>query len=112
MNREELTTTSVQLNHVDTSQTNTNANAYAYDSNGDSGNAFGTGTRTTTRSWTEFVPWSESHPYFSATYNVDFPLFDASGQPLIKTDAKSITLHMITPNGEKQVTYDLQPPKI
>jgi len=101
-----------RFNHVDTSQTNTNANAYAYDSNGDSGNAFGTGTRTTTRSWTEFVPWSESHPYFSATYNVDFPLFDASGQPLIKTDAKSITLHMITPNGEKQVTYDLQPPKI
>lgn len=101
-----------RFNHVDTSQTNTSANAYAYDSNGDSANAFGTGTRTTTRSWTEYVPWSESHPYFSATYNVDFPLFDASGQPLIKTDAKSITLHIITPNGEKQVIYDLQPPKI
>jgi len=101
-----------RFNHVDTSQTNTNANAYAYDSNGNSVNASGMGTRTTTMNWTEYVPWSESHPYFSATYNVDFPLFDASGQPLIKTDAKSITLHIITPNGEKQVTYDLHPPKI
>ena len=101
-----------RFNHVDTSQTNANANAYAYDSNGDSVNASGTGTRTTTTNWTEYVPWSESHPYFSATFNVDFPLFDASGQPLIKSDAKSITLHMITPNGEKQVTYNLQPPKI
>ena len=101
-----------RINHVDTSQTNTDANAYAYDSNGNSVNASGIGTRTTTTNWTEYVPWSESHPYFSATYNVDFPLFDASGQPLIKTEAKSITLHIITPNGEKQVTYDLQPPKI
>ena len=100
------------IRHTDTSQTNANANVYAYDSDGNSANAYGTGSRTTTRTWTEYLPWSESHPYFSATYNVDFPLFDANGQPLIKTDAKSITLHIITPNGEKQVTYDLVPPKI
>lgn len=100
------------IRHTDTSQTNANANVYAYDSDGNSANAYGTGSRTTTRTWTEYLPWSESHPYFSATYNVDFPLFDANGQPLIKTDVKSITLHIITPNGEKQVTYDLYPPKI
>lgn len=101
-----------RLEHTETSQTNENADASAYDSAGNSAYAEGSGTRTTTRTWTQYVPWSESHPYFTATYNVDFPLFDANGQPLIKTDAKSITLHIITPNGEKQVTYDLHPPKI
>lgn len=101
-----------RLEHTETSQTNENADASAYDLNGNSAYAEGSGTRTTTRTWTQYVPWSESHPYFTATYNVDFPLFDANGQPLIKTDAKSITLHIITPNGEKQVTYDLHPPKI
>lgn len=70
------------------------------------------GIHTTTRTRTSHVRWSVRHPYYFASYNVVFPLFDADGQPLIKTDTKSITLHIITPNGEKQVTYDLNPPKI
>ena len=100
------------LPHVNTSQTTSSANVHAFDSNGDSANAYGTGTSTTTQFQTEYIPWSVSRPYYSATYQVIFPLFDAQGQALITRNAKTITLHIITPNGEKQVSYDLHPPKI
>ncbi len=97
--------------HRDTTQVNINVQANAYDSNGNSAYGNGTATGILTHRWYEAVSWSESHPYFSARYTVRFPLFDASGQPFIKADAKSITLHIITPNGEKDATFDLAPKK-
>lgn len=104
-----------QIQHHDTENVQVNTDSTT---NPPVGNGYwptettGTATGTVTHNWTEAIPWSEDHPYYSATYNIQFPLFGADGQPLIKADVKSITLHMITPNGEKDVTYDLKSPKI
>lgn len=92
--------------HVDSTST-----AHAYGSDGSSADGFGSGESTVTYTTTQYVPWTESHPYYEASYSVSFPMFDASGKPTIALDAKHITLHIITPNGEKDADYDLNPPK-
>ena len=100
-----------RIPHTDTAQVDVRSTTTVTDPTGLS-TIDGTTTGTVTQQWIEKIPWSENHPFYSAKYAVKFPLFDSDGQPLIKADAKSITLHIITPNGEKAVTYDLKPPKI
>jgi hypothetical protein len=74
---------------------------------GSGGYASATGFSTVT--YNSLIPWSEDHPYYEASYVVVFPLFDDKGEPLIRDNAKKITLHIIRPVGEQQVEYDLKP---
>jgi hypothetical protein len=97
--------------HADTQRTNSTATVNAYGSDGSSATASGYGTSTTTTLYNQYIPWSVSHPYYEANYSVTFPLFDANGNPLVTDAAKSVTLHMITPNGEMDTTYNLNPVK-
>ncbi|HEY3330800.1 MAG TPA: hypothetical protein VGK19_12305 [Capsulimonadaceae bacterium] len=62
-----------------------------------------------TTTYQRIVPWSETHPYFEASYKVSFALFDEKGEPLIRDNAKKLILHIIRPVGEQQVEYDLKP---
>lgn len=60
---------------------------------------------------TEFVPYTSNHPYYQARYFVRFPLFDEKGRPRIMSDAKEVTLRIITEKGEMNVVYKLSAPK-
>jgi hypothetical protein len=99
------------IQHTDTSQVNTSGSATAYGTGG-TVQAYGNSTSTGTYHYNEYIPWSQSHPYYEARYTVSFALFDKDGKPVIKNDVKKITLHIIKPNGEQQVEYELKPPKI
>ena len=101
-----------RIYHQETSQVNANSSASIYGNHGGYINGSGTTNGTVTTDWYETIPWSESHPYYSARYTVRFPLFDKDGQPLIRADAKSMTLHIITPNGEKDATFELRPSRV
>lgn len=98
--------------HTDSDAVNLNTETTTHNTGTWPTNTSGSINGTISQHWIERIPWSESHPYYSAIYTVQFPLFGSDGQPLIRADTKSITLHIITPNGEKAVTYELRPPKI
>jgi hypothetical protein len=93
------------------SSTSTSMSANA---SGSSGSAFGYGSETSISSYysTDYIPWSQSHPYYMASYRVSFPVFGADGQPLFTRTTKRITLHILTESGERAVDYDLKPPKL
>ncbi len=72
--------------------------------------AFGYGDQAASYPWFSYSPLSPGQPYYSATYRVSFAQFGPDGKPLIKKDAHKMTLHMVKPNGELAVDFDLNPP--
>lgn len=95
-------------------QGNTNgfSNGSAWDNQGDT--AYGTGTYNSSTSYsiTTYHQWTAQEPYYYAVYDVEFPLFDDKGEPLVPKTTKSLILHMVKPNGEEDATFDLHAPKI
>lgn len=110
---EERTTTfrGVNVNRTTgTASTTSSAYGSAYGAGGYVyGSAYGSSQSTVTIN--EFVPYSEKHPYYEATYKVSFPLFTPDGKPIIKAGVKELTLHIITEAGEMSVKYKLPVPK-
>ena len=80
----------------------TGSGGYAY--------GYGSGSSTSTSTWYSYHAWSETHPYYQARYNVEFPLFGADGRAFIGPDTKKFILHIVMANGEQQVEYKL--PKV
>src|SRR5262249_5207413 len=86
---------------------NVTANAF-----GSGGSAFGSASAYGTSTWTrtQYIPWSQDHPYFQTRYFVGFALFDDKGNSRIALDAKELTLRIITRNGEQNAVFKLEPP--
>jgi hypothetical protein len=73
-----------------------------------SGSVSGGGT--TIRSWwssTAYVPFSENHPYYNASYVVAFNLYDDKDNLVLSPKTKEVTLRIITSTGEEDVVYPL-----
>lgn len=77
----------------------TGSGGYAY--------GYGSGSSTSTSTWYSYHAWTETHPYYQARYNVEFPLFGADGRAIIGPETKKFILHIVLANGEQQVEYKL-----
>jgi hypothetical protein len=76
---------------------------------GAGGTVSGTATGYSTSTYRRFryEAWSVERPYYSASYIVEFPLFDEEGKPKISREARQIFLRVITESGELTATYKL-----
>lgn len=87
-------------------QTNSTVSGTVSSPNG-TASVSGFGSAYSTYSRTQYVPWSESAPYYVSKYVVKFSLFDNDGKPLLRPETKTITLHIINRNGEMEATFKL-----
>jgi hypothetical protein len=75
-----------------------------------SGTVFGNGGMSTVNgnaTVTQYTRWTAEKPWFSATYDVSFPLFNPDGTCRIGTGVRIFALHIVTDAGELTATYDL-----
>ena len=95
------------IKHSGREHSNSTTFATAYGSDGSYAHSTASTQTDSTYTTNEYIPWSESHPYYSTSYTVSFLLFDKDGNALITPKTKKITLHIFTETGEQVVEYDL-----